>query len=209
MWPWRASWSNSSFAVAESVLNVARVRRRTCTNGPGWRSAVWVQGCKIRCSGCFNPDTHAHEARRFWEPEQLSRWMMDADVEGVTILGGEPFEQADACARLAEVARALGGSVVTYSGYTWAFLRNSRLPEVQRLLAATDLLIAGPFVQARPTDGRAWHGSTNQDFVFLSDRYDQRVLEAAQDLPVIEVWADSRTASWSGIPGGGDVLPLG
>ncbi len=186
--------------MSDALLNVARVRLRSCTNGPGWRSAVWVQGCTLGCPGCFNPDTHEHEARRFWEPERLAERMMEADMEGVTILGGEPFEQADACARLAEAARRLGGSVVTYSGYTWSYLQRSRLPEVQRLLAATDLLIAGPYVAGQATDGRGWHGSANQEFVFLTGRYDSRVLADAQEIPVVEVWADGGRALWSGIP---------
>lgn len=186
--------------MREALLNVTRVRMRSCTNGPGWRSAVWVQGCTLRCPGCFNPDTHAHEARRFWDPERLAERMMEADVEGVTILGGEPFEQADVCARLAEAARRLGGSVVTYSGYTWSYLQRSRLPEVQRLLAATDLLIAGPFVASRATDGRGWHGSDNQEFVYLTERYDARVIDQANRMPVVEVWADGLRADWTGIP---------
>jgi anaerobic ribonucleoside-triphosphate reductase activating protein len=186
--------------MPDALLNVAAVRLRTRTNGPGWRAAVWVQGCSIRCSGCFNPATHEHAARRLWVPEELAERMMSAEVQGITLLGGEPFEQAAATARLARRARALGGSVVTYSGYTAAYLRRSALPEVQELLAATDLLIAGPFISTKPTDGRGWHGSTNQEFVFLTDRYDDRIRAQFDEAPVVEVWADGRVADWSGIP---------
>ena len=191
--------------MAEELLNVASVRPRTRTNGPGWRAAVWVQGCTLRCPGCFNPETHEHAARSFWNPEALAERLMDGPVEGVSILGGEPFEQAAACARLARRARELGGSVVTYSGYTHRFLARSRLPAVQRLLAATDLLIAGPYVAAQATDGTGWHGSSNQELLFLTDRYDARVLAEARSEPIVEVWADGRTASWSGIPD----IPMG
>lgn len=188
--------------MSELLLNVAAVRRRTRTNGPGWRAAVWVQGCTVRCPGCFNPQTHPHQARRLWCPEKLADRLMCTEVEGITILGGEPFEQAAACARLARRARELGGTVVTYSGYTWAYLRRSTVPEVRDLLAASDLLIAGPFVQSRTNDGRGWHGSTNQEFVYLTDRYDDRIRAQFDQAPVVEVWADGLVASWSGIPGG-------
>lgn len=133
-------------------------------------------------------------------PETLAEHMMDSRVEGVTILGGEPFEQAAACARLAMRARYLGGSVVVYSGYSWAYLRRSSLPEVEELLEATDLLIAGPFVASQPTDGRGWHGSTNQELVFLSSRYDESIRSQWSDLPVVELRTDGRTLDWTGIP---------
>ena len=196
--------------MSEGLLNVSAVRVRTRTNGPGWRAAVWVQGCSIRCTGCFNPETHLHERRKLWEPEALARRMMSADteVEGISILGGEPFEQAAASARLATEARRLGGSVVTYSGYTWAYLDRCRLRAVQRLLEATDLLIAGPYISSLATDGEGWRGSRNQQFVFLSDRYDESVSAGVSQLPTVEVWTDGAVAGWTGIPAGPRCDPL-
>ncbi|MFP2905187.1 4Fe-4S single cluster domain-containing protein [Pyxidicoccus sp. 3LFB2] len=182
------------------LLNVTRLVRRTRVNGPGWRTAVWVQGCTLRCPGCFNPETHAHERRHLVDPVELADSLVLEEVEGLSILGGEPFEQAAACARLAERARARGLSVVTYSGYTSAFLRRSTLPEVQALLAATDLLIAGPFVLRLPNDGRGWHGSTNQELIFLSERYSPDILQQAQEVPIVEANLDGGVLRWTGIP---------
>jgi anaerobic ribonucleoside-triphosphate reductase activating protein len=182
------------------LLNITRMVRRTRVNGPGWRTAVWVQGCTLRCPGCFNPETHAHERRHLVDPVELADSLAPEEVEGLSILGGEPFEQAAACARLAERARAQGLSVVTYSGYTSAFLRRSMLPEVQALLAATDLLIAGPFVQRLSNDGRGWHGSTNQELLFLTERYRPDILHQAQEVPVVEASLDGGVLRWTGIP---------
>lgn len=182
------------------LLNVSAIRRHTRVNGPGLRNAMWTQGCTLRCPGCFNPQTHPHEINTLFDPEALADQLAgDPLTEGVSILGGEPFEQAAACARFARRARTLGASVVTWSGYTWARLRRSPLPEVQALLAATDLLIAGPFLKGRPTDGRGWHGSSNQEFIFLTSRYDETVLMA--EAPVLEYRTDGREADWTGIPG--------
>lgn len=182
------------------LLNVTRLMRRSRANGPGWRAAVWVQGCTLRCPGCFNPGTHAHARRRLVVPEELAESLASEDVEGLSILGGEPFEQAAACARLAERARARGLSIVTYSGYSQAFLRRSPLPEVKALLAATDLLIAGPFVQRLANEGQGWHGSTNQEFVFLTDRYGPDILQQAWEVPIVEASIDGRHLRWTGIP---------
>lgn len=181
-------------------LNIAAFRRRTRVNGPGWRAAVWVQGCTIRCPGCFNPDTHPHVARQLWDPERLADELLRGDVEGVTILGGEPFEQAAACAALARRVRRAGKTIVTYSGYTTSDLRASTLPEVLALLAATDLLIAGPYIAVARNDGRGWHGSTNQELVFLTDRYSPEIFETLDALPVVELRTDGERLDWTGIP---------
>lgn len=195
--------------MADVYLNVAAVRLRTRVNGPGLRAAVWVQGCTIRCPGCFNPDTHPHVARELWDPDILADRMLNGPVEGISILGGEPFEQAAACTILARRARAAGKSVVTYSGYTAAFLRGSPLPEVRDLLAASDLLIAGPYVAGRNNDGRGWHGSTNQEFVFLTDRYGSEVLDQLDGIPVVEARTDGRELDVTGIPASPDLVQLG
>jgi anaerobic ribonucleoside-triphosphate reductase activating protein len=92
-------------------------------------------------------------------------------VEGVTLLGGEPFDQAAALAEVARAARALGLSVMTFTGYTLEALRARRDPGTRALLAATDLLVDGPYVAARPERARRWVGSTNQRFHFLTGRY--------------------------------------
>lgn len=182
------------------MLNVARILRRSRVNGPGWRAAVWVQGCTLRCPGCFNPETHPHQRRHLVDPLELADSLAHEDIEGVSILGGEPFEQAAACARLAERARARGLSVVTYSGYTWKYLRQSSLPEVRELLAATDLLIAGPFVQRLANEGRGWHGSTNQELIFLTGRYGPSIHAQAQEVPIVEARSDGTWLRWTGIP---------
>ena len=93
-----------------------------------------------------------------------------AGVEGVSLLGGEPFAQAAGLAALAEGVRARGLSVMVFSGYTLAELREQG-PAAARLLAATDLLVDGRYDAARRTLTRRYVGSDNQVLHFLSPRY--------------------------------------
>jgi anaerobic ribonucleoside-triphosphate reductase activating protein len=102
-------------------------------------------------------------------------------LEGISISGGEPFEQATACAMLAELAQAAGLSVLVYTGKT---LEALRLPEHRRLLAAVDILVAGPFVASKLVTGEPLLGSANQTIHFLTRRYSEADL---LDLPVSEV----------------------
>jgi anaerobic ribonucleoside-triphosphate reductase activating protein len=92
-------------------------------------------------------------------------------IEGVTFLGGEPFDQAAALGELAALVRLKGLSVMTFSGYTLQQLQDKADRGIDHLLAETDLLVDGPFIQARYTTTHPWIGSDNQTIHFLTDRY--------------------------------------
>lgn len=148
---------------------VARVLHGTVAEGPGRRTAIWVQGCSIRCPGCINP--HLFEFKpAMTEVAEVLDGARAAEVEGLTFLGGEPFDQADACAELAESARVEGLGVISFSGYTYAELLEGSEAQV-RLLRATDLLVDGRYVARSKETQRSLVGSTNQSFVHLSERY--------------------------------------
>jgi anaerobic ribonucleoside-triphosphate reductase activating protein len=157
-----------------TLLDVALVVPRTEAEGPGTRFAVWVQGCPMRCPGCCNPEMLSFRAgpipaaRR---PGDLAREAIAAGVEGVSLLGGEPFAHAAGLAAFAAQVREAGLSVMVFSGYTLAELRGSGDPAVAALLAHTDLLVDGRYEAARRTTSRRWIGSDNQVLHFLTDRY--------------------------------------
>ncbi|CAM3049408.1 4Fe-4S single cluster domain-containing protein [Skermania piniformis] len=164
-------------AVDADTLLVARVLTATDAEGPGTRTAIWVQGCRIRCPGCFNPHLWGAAGGRRVE---LSGWLPpvldDAaagGVEGITLLGGEPFEQAAPLARLATAARERGLSVMTFSGYTYAELRRwaADRTDIAALLSHTDLLADGPFRADLLDHTRPWVGSSNQGLRALTPRY--------------------------------------
>lgn len=180
------------------LLNVHAVLPRTLSNGPGLRAAVWVQGCTIGCPGCFNVDTHTHARRRLWRPEHLAERLVEEGVEGVTILGGEPFEQAEACAAFARAARVLGANVLTYSGYRWERLRRSLLPEIRGLIEASDALVTGPYVEARRTTARAYVGSDNQEIILRTAAFSEADFLPRSPVSV-EGFADGATTVWTGI----------
>jgi anaerobic ribonucleoside-triphosphate reductase activating protein len=103
----------------------------------------------------------------------LAQHIVAADVEGVTFLGGEPFEQAAGLAALACRLRSEGLSVMTFTGFTYEHLVEAAIDDsdICALLNATDLLVDGPYVAYSPDLTRPWVGSTNQGFRFLTDRY--------------------------------------
>lgn len=156
------------------TLRVARWLPRSSVNGPGERFVVWVQGCTLRCPGCWNPDTwSARGGRAVGIDELVALYRATPGVEGLTVSGGEPFQQAAAVAELAEAIRALGGSVMLFTGYPLDALVT---PAHRRLLAAADLVVAGPYERARATRDAGWIASSNQRLHALTDRYPADVM---------------------------------
>jgi anaerobic ribonucleoside-triphosphate reductase activating protein len=134
------------------------------------RTAIWVQGCSIRCSGCINPHLFSPTGGEIIPKEQIIEDAVAAGVEGLTLLGGEPFDQAGPLARLASLAHSQGLGVITFTGYEFDDLA-CRDQNAQSLLADTDLLVDGPYRARIPEEKRALVGSTNQRFIHLTDRY--------------------------------------
>ena len=177
------------------TLRWSRFLPSTAAEGPGLRSALWVQGCSVRCPGCFNPHLWAEIGGTVESTTDLAtRFVADAvsaGVEGITLLGGEPFDQADALATIAESFRAAGLTVMTFSGYSldrltaWSAAR----PDIARLLAATDLLIDGPYLRDSPDSIRPWLGSTNQGIRALTPVYADEVarIETSGGLDRLEI----------------------
>jgi len=140
-------------------------------NGPGVRAVVWVQGCSLGCPGCYNPQTHSFDKGNWTPVEEIVNQILQLGkaIEGITISGGEPFQQPEALYQfLGEIKAQTSLSTLVFSGYS--------LPEVQsrplgkKIIAYIDVLIAGRFNQQK----RVAHGllgSSNKKIHLLSDRY--------------------------------------
>lgn len=152
-------------------LRIAQIVDDTEAEGPGVRCALWLQGCPLRCPGCCNPEMLPFAGGRDTSIARLTEHVRERDVEGITLLGGEPFAQAAEAAKLAEAVRALGASVMVFTGYTLDELSAMDDEAVARLVAACDLLVDGRYERDRPEHTRRWIGSENQRMHFLSDRY--------------------------------------
>jgi anaerobic ribonucleoside-triphosphate reductase activating protein len=158
-----------------AFLNVAQIVPCTEAEGPGRRFAIWFQGCPMRCPGCCNPEMLPFEGgveRSVADLLQEIRSTREADdIEGITLLGGEPFAHPAGAAALALVVREMGLSVMVFSGYTIEEILEMPDPKVAELLAQTDLLVDGPYIHELPETQRRWIGSSNQRIHFLTDRY--------------------------------------
>ena len=185
--------------------------------GPGRRIGIWLQGCSIGCKGCVSQDTWARDPGRDMSVAQLLRWCRQTtagQLDGVTISGGEPFEQPQALAALLDGLqqwRSGGGpdfDILCYSGYPLTTLQRDHA----KLLASLDALIPEPFVQAKPLT-HVWRGSANQPLVLLSPRGQARYAEfveapAADAGKRMQAMVDGQRVWYVGIPDRGDMAAL-
>ena len=163
--------------------SVAQIVVCTEAEGPGKRFALWFQGCPLRCPGCCNPEFLPFKGGTIRSVDSLIEQIVGAKaergIEGITLLGGEPFAHAEPAAALARASQDIGLSVMVFTGYLLEDLAKPQAVrgplavsrETRDILEHTDILVDGPYVREQPDTTRRWIGSANQRIHFLTDRY--------------------------------------
>jgi anaerobic ribonucleoside-triphosphate reductase activating protein len=190
-------------------MNVAisRLHFPVTTLGPGRRIGIWFQGCTIRCPGCISMDTWAPGEGSTQVEEILAAvlpWAREAD--GLTISGGEPFEQPEALKNLLQGWRRISSrDVLVFSGFSFEAIE----PWLASNDGLIDALISGPYKREAPQT-LAMRGSDNQQLHVLSpsgarfEKYNRLATPADRK---VDVMFDATGAVWfAGIPASGDFL---
>ena len=142
-------------------FKLAGIQEDSIVDGPGFRLAVFVQGCEMHCPGCHNPTTHDREGGTWEDTDNVLKRLKENPLDkGITLSGGEPFLQPEPMACLAKGARELGRHVMAFSGYTFEELL--KRPDARQLLEQLDLLVDGPFKQEQRSLELRFRGSKNQ-----------------------------------------------
>ena len=181
--------------------------------GPGRRIGLWVQGCSIGCKGCVSQDTWPADPAKAIAIDDLVAWckrVTQGAFDGVTISGGEPFDQPLALGGLLQALRAwrrkdaLDFDILCYSGYPLKTLER----KYPKTLALLDAIVPEPYANALPL-GPVWRGSSNQPLVLLSDRgrarYAKYVSMAADADKRMQVAVEGGRVWMIGIPERGDM----
>ena len=142
-------------------IRVAGIVNDSIVDGPGFRLAVFTQGCPHNCEGCHNPETHDFGGGTVKDTKEIIRMMEDNPLlDGITLSGGDPFCQVEPCIELAKAAKKLNLNVWAYSGWTYEEILADA--EMSKLLRELDILIDGPFILAQRTLDKRFMGSKNQ-----------------------------------------------
>ena len=189
---------------------------RSAVNGPGERAVVWFQGCDLRCRGCFNPASHPFDRNRDKLVEDVAERVLACQgIEGLTLSGGEPFQQARDLLRLCEYIklRRPDFSIGVFSGHTlqelvggrwhwkapgedaWIKGQPALFMAIKQFL---DFGVFGRFRQTMACNDKPLCGSRNQEVVFFTNRYSLHDLEP-QGYEVT-ICADGGHAIFTGFP---------
>lgn len=180
-------------------LSVAREHADCAVLGPGRRYAVWVQGCSLRCSDCISSQWLPFGGGVRVGVDELAGRILASGREGLTLSGGEPFEQPDALVELIDlVRRGRDMSVMSFSGYTLERLRHTGNAGQRELLSRLDILVDGPYLRDRHGD-LAWRGSSNQRVHLLGDRHHPGEVPLQGVGLQVEITADAEVL-WYGVP---------
>ena len=153
-------------------MHYAQIRKYDTANGPGIRSNLFVSGCTHNCPGCFNQDYMKFNYGKVWTKEvedDFIKMIAEPQVQGVTILGGEPMDQLqddDLLNLVKRIKNETGKNIWIYSGYTYEqILQQAKRKEI---LSFCDVLVDGLFVLEKRDLKLKFRGSSNQRIIDIS-----------------------------------------
>lgn len=143
----------------------SQIQYDSIVDGEGLRTVIWTQGCPHRCPGCHNPRTHSLDGGFEMDIEDLKKEISTyPNQDGITLSGGDPFIQPEACYEIASYAKNMGLNVWCYTGYTYEQLLEfaSKKDIFMKLLQNIDVLIDGKFMINLRSYNTKFRGSSNQ-----------------------------------------------
>ncbi len=173
-------------------MNYAEIKNCDIANGPGIRVSLFVSGCTHRCPGCFNEIAWDFGYGKPFTQETIDSiitMLRPAHIRGLTLLGGEPFEPENQSA-IVELLRRIKAelpekSIWAFSGYLFEKdILSGHLGDTREYLSYLDVLVDGPFVEAKKNLSLRFRGSENQRLIDVP---------ASLELGKTILWSDWQT----------------
>lgn len=148
-------------------MNFAQIRKYDVANGPGIRTTIFVTGCTHKCHNCFNEEYQDFDFGDPWTQKETDEVIKDLkldEVKGLTILGGEPFQnEVDLLEVLRDIKKEVQKDIWIFSGYTYEEILKDE--DKKKLLEECDILVDGRFVEALKDLNLRFRGSSNQRII--------------------------------------------
>ena len=142
-------------------MQIAGYERESIVDGPGFRFAIFFQGCPHKCEGCHNPETWNAKGGVDVDIDDIVSEVEKAYyIDGVTISGGEPFFQVDSLIELASKLKEKKYNIICFTGYTFEQIMADE--KMRQALSFIDTLIDGKFVLEQRSIALRFRGSKNQ-----------------------------------------------
>lgn len=169
-------------------MNYGQIREYDIANGLGIRATLFVTGCSHHCKGCFNQEYWSHAAGKKFTRNvatQLKDYLKNPQVTGLTILGGEPFENVEDLCNFIDSFKNeswfKNKDIWCYSGYTIDQIINDELKT--QLLKRINVLVDGKFVEELKDPSLKFRGSSNQNIYKI--KYDGKTIKVDEYLELL------------------------
>lgn len=183
-------------------MRISKILSNVKVLGPGIRTVIWVQGCGKCCPGCIAPEMQPYDGGFTMDLESiLSVIRQQQHIDGVTVSGGEPFDQDEQeLANLVEGCNAVTGDVLLYTGYSMEQLKRKVSQDIlHRILHAVSVLITDPYLESLDDDRSGLLGSGNQRVWIMKN--EERYMNALHEHRAQQIFADAQGIFVAGIPG--------
>lgn len=162
---------------------VARILSPVHSLGPGERVCIWTQGCSKRCKGCISPELQSFSGKEIDESVLANIIIQVArnnGCNGITISGGDPFEQPQALLKLLKLLHKDFDDILVYTGFELAEIQSGSMGNAAKMcLDFLDVLIDGRYIDELNFRDCALRGSANQKIHFfnkgLTSIYDEYI----------------------------------
>lgn len=145
-------------------MRILDIIRGTTVDGPGFRTSIYIAGCRHRCPGCHNPQSWDFDGGKEMSIDEIMEIVREEDFD-VTLTGGDPMYHPEVVAEIAAYVKAEGHTVWVYTGFTIEELRAS-MP-MMAALKDVEAVVEGPFIESLRDTDLQFRGSSNQRIVYL------------------------------------------
>jgi len=146
-------------------FNIAHIEPQSHIYGPGSRFVVWFQGCSLGCSGCWNQQMWSFASQTLIHRRELfDRIVQTPNLHGISLLGGEPLQQAQIIWLLEKIRQETELTIFLYTGYSLSELEDKH--EWSAVLRDCDVVITGRYQESLRDTNLQWRGSKNQLIVY-------------------------------------------
>lgn len=159
-----------------SKIRIAGYVDDSIVDGPGIRFTIFTQGCAHHCFNCHNPETWAFDKGKDVDIDELiSKIKRNPLLQGITLSGGDPLYQVNACLELVKKVKELNSDldIIIYTGFTFEELANNfkKNDDLLSLLKLSDILIDGKYEDSLRDLTLKFRGSSNQRVINLKKHF--------------------------------------
>lgn len=145
-------------------VRIAGIIKESIVDGPGVRYVIFAQGCRHKCPGCHNPETHDFNGGYIVDADEIINDIRNNNyISGVTFSGGDPLFQIDEFKYIAEKLKYSSIHIMCYTGFKYEDIIKDKKLKV--ILDKIDLLVDGPFIMSKKTLKLPYRGSSNQRII--------------------------------------------